>query len=146
MPQKLDTIEKVLDKLKSKTVYNENGCWLYTGSQDNDGHSTIRFKYKSVGIHRFSMHVFYNFDLDTKLPVCHKPECNTPNCWNPEHLYVGSATSNVLDTIRAQTNHYLSKTHCPSGHEYSEANTYIDPQEHRHCRECAKLKMRRRRE
>ncbi len=28
------------------------------------------------------------------------------------------------------------KTHCPSGHEYTEQNTYLDPNGWRHCRKC----------
>src|SRR2546421_523516 len=28
------------------------------------------------------------------------------------------------------------KNHCPKGHEYSEANTYRDPNGWRHCRKC----------
>lgn len=32
------------------------------------------------------------------------------------------------------------KTHCPEGHAYDEANTYIDPNSHRHCRRCKNIR------
>ncbi len=36
------------------------------------------------------------------------------------------------------------KTHCPEGHAYDEANTYVDPRGSRQCRECRRAKDRRR--
>lgn len=36
----------------------------------------------------------------------------------------------------------MIKTHCPSGHEYSEENTYTDKNGYKHCRTCARERMR----
>jgi hypothetical protein len=35
-----------------------------------------------------------------------------------------------------------AKTHCPQGHEYTEANTYVDGKGSRNCRACARAKSR----
>ncbi len=36
----------------------------------------------------------------------------------------------------------MIKTHCPKGHEYSEENTYTDKNGYKHCRTCARERMR----
>lgn len=147
MPPAILTKEKVVEILKSKTKFIPNSCWLWQGGVDNDGHATIRYKYKSHGIHRLSLHIFRGFDLNSLFPVCHQPIiCNNPNCWNPNHLYEGTALENTLDTIRAGNNYWKNKTHCKHNHEYTEENTHINKYGHRECRECGKLKMRRKRE
>jgi hypothetical protein len=35
------------------------------------------------------------------------------------------------------------KTHCPRGHEYDRGNTYIDPSNLRHCRQCDRARQTR---
>ncbi len=35
------------------------------------------------------------------------------------------------------------KTHCPHGHPFDEANTYVDPQGRRHCKACRKMSKKR---
>ena len=116
------------------------------GAADKDGHCTVFLNYyegfRAVGLHRFSFHVFKNYNLNEKSLICHKPECNNPNCWNPDHLYEGDNTSNNLDTVRAGTNYHLNKTHCPSGHEYNQANTGMTQEGHRYCKECSRIKIR----
>lgn len=136
---------KTFSRLRLKTIINEKGCWLYQGGQDNDGHSTIHYNQKAIGIHRFSFHLFNEFNLESKSFICHKPECNNPNCWNPEHLYEGDGVTNNLDMTLANTNFHRQKTHCPHKHEYNEINTGYDKKGHRYCKECQRLKMQRRR-
>lgn len=38
--------------------------------------------------------------------------------------------------------HNRRKTHCSKGHEFSEANTYLDPSGKRKCRACIKARVR----
>jgi hypothetical protein len=39
----------------------------------------------------------YNLPFESLLEVCHKLECKFRDCWNPEHLYVGTHGENMRD-------------------------------------------------
>lgn len=63
------------------------------------------------------------------------------------NLVWGTLTQNNHDSVRNGTHANASKTHCPSGHEYTPENTY-EWGGHRACRACrrlASLRSRRRR-
>jgi hypothetical protein len=48
-------------------------------------------------------------------------------CCNPDHL----------EPVTPADHHpNLLKTHCKNGHPFDEANTYVSPEGHRHCRAC----------
>lgn len=70
--------------------------------------------------------------LDESLQANHKPECPNRNCWNPEHLYIGTAQDNANDICRVQ------KTHCKYGHELTDDNVYLSKTGARNCKICAK--------
>lgn len=65
------------------------------------------------------------------------PECPHRRCVNPAHL---SAVTNRENSLRSGSPSALNavKTHCPLGHEYDEANTYVNPKGERNCRQCAR--------
>jgi NUMOD4 motif/HNH endonuclease len=66
---------------------------------------------------------------------CHTNGDRTNN--RIENLRYGSRSENNRDAVRHGTHHWASKTHCPKGHEYDSANTYIKPGGGtRACREC----------
>ncbi len=49
------------------------------------------------------------------------------------------------DTLTQARNHpqpQALKTHCPAGHPYDEANTYVDKRGYRYCRECQRQQTR----
>src|SRR5690606_7991791 len=73
--------------------------------------------------------------------------CRTPRCVNPHHLEPVTARENSLrgETVLARN---LAKTHCPSGHEYTQENTYRagpakkTPNGSRQCRTCVRERKR----
>lgn len=95
-----NTIQKkhIVHRMVNKTNFVENGCWLFNGSL-NKGHGQICLKpgLTPERVHRISTHFFLDYDFDSPLQVNHKQDCPNKNCWNPEHIYVGSQLENMQD-------------------------------------------------
>ena len=77
--------------------------------------------------------------------LCHTPEtcfgaCLHRRCVNPQHLEAVTQKTNIR---RGNTGGRRQRTHCPSGHEYNEVNTYWWQKPNgnwtRYCRECLRL-------
>ena len=68
--------------------------------------------------------------------------CDNPPCFEPAHLFRGTQSDNMKDCrdkgrLRPGAGrHNIAKTHCPQGHPYSEANTYVSAKGSRICRAC----------
>lgn len=71
---------------------------------------------------------------------------DNPNNNAVENLRWGTRTENMQDMSR-NGNGNAGITHCPQGHEYTVANTYIYPgdRKHRGCRECGRIHSKNRR-
>lgn len=92
-----------LTRIKRKTVIDPiTGCWLFTGSK-NKGHGQIFMGegLRPERVHRISAQHYLDYDLTSSLQVNHK--CANRNCWNPDHLYVGTQQQNVGDSMIAGT-------------------------------------------
>lgn len=72
-----------------------------------------------------------------ELEVCHND--GNPHNNSPENLRYDTHASNMRDKIQHGTNvsANAAKTHCPSGHEYTEENTY-QYNGHRICKACTR--------
>lgn len=61
--------------------------------------------------------------------------CRNRACCNPHHLEVVSLRENLLRGVGPSAMN-ARKTTCPSGHEYSESNTYHKKNGSRQCKAC----------
>lgn len=85
-------------RFNSKYEVSDNGCWLWTAASSglalNYGKFWLNGKYDKA--HRAS-YILHKGDIPQGLWVLHK--CDTPECVNPEHLFIGTRQDNVNDMI-----------------------------------------------
>lgn len=62
------------------------------------------------------------------------------------NLRWGTRSENILDRVRHGVHHQAIKTHCPWGHAYDAANTYVCSDGRRMCRTCLSERNRARKE
>ncbi len=120
------------------------GCWLWTASAKPGGYGQILVGRVPAYAHRVSYELYVG-EIPEGMVVRHK--CDVRLCVNPDHLELGTQADNVMDCIkRGRRGEHASsrKTHCPSGHEYTEENTYRDEQGWRKCRTCVLARANRR--
>lgn len=85
------TIKRFWDK-----VNKTNNCWNWTACKDKDGYGVFNInpnrKYEKA--HRFIYELQFGEIPKDKI-VCH--HCDNPSCVNPQHIYLGTYTSNARD-------------------------------------------------
>ena len=121
-----------------------SGCVEWQLSRPSGLYGQIKFEGKMLKTHRVAWELA-NGPIPEGLMVCHT--CDNPPCCNPAHLFLGSASDNMQDMVSKgrKPDHNGPKTHCPRGHEYTEANTRINPRGSRVCRRCSVLNTNRQR-
>src|SRR5215475_9332219 len=93
-------MKTVEETLMSRRKVDESGCWLYMGCP-NSVRPRIRVDGRIMVVSRVAAHLWLGFDLDSELFICHKEDCSK-RCFNPDHLYVGTYTDNLVDRHRIQ--------------------------------------------
>lgn len=123
----------------SKVEASPGGCWTWAASVKPAGYGQFRHRRATCYAHRVSYEHFVG-PIPDGLEIDHL--CRNRLCVNPLHLEPVTRREN---TLRAPTVSALNatKTHCPHGHPYDEANT-CHSGGGRYCRACAREKMRRR--
>lgn len=137
------TIREVTPKLKleerlfkHRKIDDTTSCWLWIGNTSKSGYGKIQYEGGSQRVHRISAFLWLDYNLKSPEPICHRRECLNKNCFNPEHLYIGTNSLNTIDSVILKTHRNSRKTHCPQGHEYTEANTRVDINGCKHCVIC----------
>jgi hypothetical protein len=120
-----------------KIQKSPTGCWMWCGSFFKNGYGRIWKDGKTRLAHRVSYEIHVG-EIPVGMTIDHK--CENKGCVNPDHLQPVTARENQLLWLD-RTNG--DRTLCPSGHEFSPANTYRDRIGGRHCRACNRLAAKR---
>lgn len=113
------TDSEYIELLKSRTVYDDNDCWLYQGYQNGKGYCPVHYHGKRFLLTRLVFQMFKG-PLHPERIVCH--HCDVRNCWNPAHIYDGTPLSNMRDTVSRFRHYNLLKTSCKRGHPFVEGS------------------------
>ncbi|WP_422744277.1 HNH endonuclease signature motif containing protein [Micromonospora sp. WMMD754] len=125
----------VRDRLMAKVQIADNGCWNFTGAHSAT-YGQIWWNRRQWLAHRVSYAIHVGPIPEGK-QIDHK--CRNRSCVNPDHLEPVTAWENANRAGMPAGTRQRSKTHCPEGHPYDEANTYVVPKSgHRQCRTCNK--------
>jgi hypothetical protein len=97
---------KLLIWVKSKVIISTKNEWLYP-YKDGCGYAKITFKRKQYQLHRLILANELNIKYEDVNVACHKFPLNSPyslevparNDVNPEHLYNGTHSENIKDTL-----------------------------------------------
>ena len=121
-------INQLPDNIKNQIIPFGLGCWLWIGAVYDEKRKhkqpIVSYKGKHYKASRVVMHIFEDFDLNSKLQINHKPlGCNNSLCINPEHMYVGTPQENARDRDASGNRPYANKTLCNYGHELSTSPT-----------------------
>lgn len=109
-------------------------CWEWKLSTGSHGYGQT-WDGKTVRLaHRVAWALWHRQQVPHGMTIDHG--CHNRLCCNPRHLSVMTNEENATDNGQGD------KTHCPRGHAYDEANTYINPKGHRLCRACAQQRRR----
>lgn len=120
-------------------------CWEWTAALSVGGYGkytvVVDGKTKYPYAHRYAYEILVGpvpegTDLDHL--------CRVRKCVNPDHLEPVSRRENVRRGI-GPTGLNMAKTSCPSGHEYSQENTFVSRAGYRQCKICRRAYDKRRR-
>lgn len=125
-------------KLMRRRTVTAAGCWEWTGCRDRHGYGRIAWGDDTRFTHRIALELAQG-SIPDGLVVDHL--CRNPPCFNPAHLQAVQQRTNLLrgETVPASRS---AITHCPQGHEYDSANTYLSKRGQRHCRTCLNTRSR----
>jgi hypothetical protein len=121
-------------------VADESGCLIWTGACTGTGYGNYKHPETKLNI---PAHVYAWEKANGPTPVGHElhHRCRVKPCVNVDHLV-------ALTPTEHKNEHAVEVTHCPQGHEYDEANTYIRNRGNgrRQCRACHREEMKNYRE
>lgn len=86
--------KELIERLLKNKEIDQNGCWIWQKCVKEHDYGIIRAKRRNYLAHRLSYEVFKNKKPGKKY-VCHT--CDNPLCINPDHLFLGDQTKNMLD-------------------------------------------------
>jgi hypothetical protein len=87
-------IEQFILKTFHAKIKSLGNCWLWSGPTNDCGYGICKILGCPYYAHRLSYEIHIG-TIPQGLLVCHR--CDTPNCVNPEHLFLGTQKDNMHD-------------------------------------------------
>jgi hypothetical protein len=114
-----------------------SGCWLWLRKAPG-GYGYCKINGKAVPATHVAL-MCTGIEVKAGMVACHT--CDNTYCVNPDHLFVGTQSDNVLDAVKkGRWVGYGKRTTCKRGHPLSGENLYVDPKYAKHhCRTCRKM-------
>ena len=136
-------MDKVLERFWTKVSIAFGDCWEWLGYRQPNGYGRFWNGERAVPAHRY----IYEVMIGT-IPDGYEPDhlCRNRGCVNPYHLELVTRQENTKRGLLPEImrKHQSSKTHCPQGHPYDEANTYYRKDKNgRECKTCRREAVRR---
>jgi len=104
-----------LDVLKQDCIVDEQGCWIWQKSTEQDGYAKKGIGGKNWRVHKYVHEVLGNNpkpDTKNKYTVDHK--CQVTSCINPEHLRWATASDQAKNQTRGKK--YKQSVSPPKSH------------------------------
>ena len=125
--------------LSDTLSHNGTACWIWKALVVR-GYGQYKNKGRKHRAHKFAYEQLVG-PVPGGLHLDHL--CRNPLCVNPAHLEPMTCHEN----LHRSPDWVGNRTHCPAGHEYTEANTYVAKQcggkyQNRMCRICATERQR----
>jgi len=115
----------------SKTLGTK--CWVWTGWRNWAGYAMFHWNGRDGVASNFS---YSTFIAPLKRGFQGNHKCHNRGCVRPDHLYSGTQSENIVDSVTVRTHRNSRKTECIHGHPFDEANTHIRKNGRRECRAC----------
>ena len=127
--------DPVMDRVTTRTLVSEDGCWLWTAGKFATGYGAISVANKTRRAHRVVYEALVGPIPDGAM-LHHL--CGVRECVNPSHLIPVTHLEHATHHPKPQVDT------CQRGHQMSGANLYVRPNGMRECRTCKNLKWRER--
>jgi hypothetical protein len=112
-------------------------CHIWSKAKTRDGYGRVAFNGKMVRVHRYVWELKHGV-IPAGMMLDH--QCRNRACCNVDHLRCVDAKTNATENVVGHASQIeAARTHCPYGHAYTPANTYMDGRSRR-CRECNRLR------
>lgn len=82
-----------------KLIRFDNGCWKWMAARHPDGYGNICVDARTLPAHKFFYMLFIG-PVPVGMECCHT--CDTPECVNPDHLFLGTHLDNMKDMAEKQ--------------------------------------------
>lgn len=88
-----ETIDSLFGKCYADPVC---GCWIWLEGLTTSNYGSLRRNRRLILAHRLAYELQYGA-IPAGMNVCHK--CDTPQCCNPSHLFLGTHKDNTNDMV-----------------------------------------------